>query len=248
MFTKNQLEAMTVTELRELIKANEIKMQGAWSAKKAELVEAIFASQIEEIRSEVGTEDSEDEAYQAEVWDLIENEVSENEVSENEVSENEVSENTTEEDSEVKIEEVSENEIEVSENETEEVDEEFMTQIMLEDEAQIAQASTEATKPKKARKARKNKKQISVKQNDGTILIFASNRDFAKYFNEKYETNFRDDIAWYVIRDRNKKAKEVFEIDTIFEEDILEVAKTEENSTEAVLENSEIEIEEITEA
>lgn len=81
----------------------------------------------------------------------------------------------------------------------------------------IEEVQIETSKPEKTRKIRKNKKHIHVVQKDGAILDFDSNKKFADYFNSKYETKFRNDIAWYLIRDRNKKAKEVFQIETVVE-------------------------------
>lgn len=62
---------------------------------------------------------------------------------------------------------------------------------------------------------RGNRKSLHVILEDGTELDFESNKEFAEYFNKKHNTNFRNDIAWYIARDRNKKAKQVFEIKEI---------------------------------
>jgi len=62
---------------------------------------------------------------------------------------------------------------------------------------------------------RGNSKKLHVILEDGTEHIFDSNKEFSIYFNKKYNTNFRQDIAWYIIKDRNKKAKQVFQIKKI---------------------------------
>ena len=66
-----------------------------------------------------------------------------------------------------------------------------------------------------SRKTRRNKNTFVVILEDDTKLMFDSNKDFAEYFNTKHNTNFRNDIAWYISRDRNKKAKQIFEIKEI---------------------------------
>lgn len=66
-----------------------------------------------------------------------------------------------------------------------------------------------------SRKTRKNKNTFVVILEDDTKLMFDSNKDFAEYFNTKHDTNFRSDIAWYIARNRNKKAKQIFEIKEI---------------------------------
>lgn len=66
-----------------------------------------------------------------------------------------------------------------------------------------------------SRKTRKNKNTFVVILEDDTKLMFDSNKDFAEYFNTKHNTNFRNDIAWYIARDKNKKAKQAFQIKEI---------------------------------
>ena len=63
--------------------------------------------------------------------------------------------------------------------------------------------------------AKKNSKSISVVLEDNTELSFDSNKTFAEYFNAKHGTSFRNDIAWYLKKGRNKKAKQVFQIKEI---------------------------------
>lgn len=66
-----------------------------------------------------------------------------------------------------------------------------------------------------SRKTRKNKNTFVVILEDDTKLMFDSNKEFAEYFNTKHDTNFRNDIAWYITRNRNKKAKQIFGIKEI---------------------------------
>ena len=63
--------------------------------------------------------------------------------------------------------------------------------------------------------AKKNSKSISVVLEDNTELSFDSNKAFAEYFNAKHGTSFRNDIAWYLKKGKNKKAKQTFQIKEI---------------------------------
>lgn len=63
--------------------------------------------------------------------------------------------------------------------------------------------------------AKKNSKSISVVLEDNTELSFDSNKAFAEYFNAKHNTSFRNDIAWYLKKGKNKKARQTFQIKEI---------------------------------
>lgn len=63
--------------------------------------------------------------------------------------------------------------------------------------------------------AKKNSKSISVVLEDNTELSFNSNKAFAEYFNAKHNTSFRNDIAWYLKKGKNKKARQTFQIKEI---------------------------------
>lgn len=65
------------------------------------------------------------------------------------------------------------------------------------------------------KKKRGNFKKIYIVLEDNTEFIFNSNKEFSIYFNKIYGTNFRQDIAWYIIKDKNKKAKKIFKIKKI---------------------------------
>lgn len=152
MYYKEELELLTVKQLREIIQMEQYQVPGAWKAKKQELIEGIL----------FGQDDEED--YQMGIQLLLAQDTS--------------ATTTTQDVANVS-----------SETFEEEVEEQ----------------------PKK-KKTRKNMNSLYVTLNDETTLVFHSNKEFAEYFNKKHETNFRNDIAWYIVRGRNKKAKEVFEI------------------------------------
>lgn len=165
-YNKSTLEAMTVKELREVIKTEDIALPGAWKAKKEELIKSILDVQLL-------------------LEDLIE------------------------------VEENEEDEEEYQEAVRDELAAGMDQPIIIETETE------EETETKKA-KVRKNKNKLHVKLNDESVLVFNSNKEFAEFFNKKHETEFRNDIAWYLIRGRNKKAKQAFEIDIIEEIDEVE--------------------------
>ena len=181
MTKRTELEAMTVSELKTIIKENGIELTGAWKAKKEELIEAIIKENeneaIEMIEENFEQEMIEDAIYNAEVQELVGAE-------ETEVVE------------EAEAEEIEEIQIVSHNNDIEEV-----------------KVGPEA------HRARRNKKILHVVLEDNTIKDFESNKDFADFFNAKHETNFRSDIAWYLVRGRNKKAQKTFGIKTIEELD-----------------------------
>jgi len=157
-YNKSTLEAMTVKELREVIKAEDIALPGAWKAKKEDLIKSILQVQsLLEDLIEVEENDEDEEEYQEAVEDSI--------------------------------------------------------------AAILDQPITIVSSDIKNTQVRRNKNKLQVKLNDGSILVFDSNKEFATFFNKKHETEFRNDIAWYLVRGRNKKAKETFEIDIIREID-----------------------------
>lgn len=85
----------------------------------------------------------------------------------------------------------------------------------IEQDAQLnreAQAQKTSSTP-----GRRNSSMVRVTTEDGETKEFFSNKDFAEYYNEKHGTTFRNDILWYLLRGRNKKALATFQITNIEE-------------------------------
>lgn len=84
-------------------------------------------------------------------------------------------------------------------------------------EVEKTEAPKKEKAPKKEGTRTRTMKKVHVVLEDGTEMDFDSRTACTQFFNAKHNTEYNNDMTWYIIRGKNKKVQKLFEIKEITE-------------------------------